>query len=355
MATPNLGIVEGYFGQPWSWDDRRAVVETLAPYGYSFFHYAPKGDPFLRRRWIEPHPLQEAGQISQFVAFCQGLGVRVGIGLSPFEAFNDFNGSVRNTYINRLDDLVSLGISDLGIFFDDMHSTLPDLAQRQIEIMHLARDTAPHLKLAMTPTYYSNDAVLDRVFGRRPEHYLKELGLGLDPSIDIYWTGEEVCAREISVGHLREIGGLLNRKPLLWDNYPVNDGPRMSQFLHLRGFTGRSHRLADWVSGHAINPALQPHLTCIPAISLAAAYQQGDDYCYGASGYAASVKVLGRELADMVRADLLSFQDLGLSKLAKRREALLERYSGIDHPAAREILAWLQDEYSATIEMVQTQ
>jgi hypothetical protein len=181
------------------------------------------------------------------------------------------------------------------------------------------------------------------------------LGLGLDTNIDIYWTGEEVCAREISVGHVRDIGKLLNRKPLLWDNYPVNDGPRMSQFLHLRGFTGRSHRLADWVSGHAINPALQPYLTCIPAISLATAYQQGDDYCYGASGYAASVKILGQELADMVRADIMSFQDLGLMKLANRRDALIARYSSIQHPAAREILAWLQDEYAATTEMVQTQ
>jgi hypothetical protein len=299
--------------------------------------------------------LQEAGQISQFVAFCKGFGVRVGMGLSPYEAFTDFNNGVRNSFVNRVEDLVSLGIEDLGIFFDDMHSSLPDLARRQIEIVHLARDTVGDVKLFVTPTYYSSDRVLDRVFGQRPEHYLRELGIGLDQSIDIYWTGEEVCAREISVGHVREIGALLMRKPLLWDNYPVNDGPRMSQFLHLRGFTGRCHRLADWVSGHAINPALQPYLTCVPAISLAMSYQLGDDYCYGASGYAAAVKVLGPELADMVWADLMSFQDLGLSKLARRREALVDRYGSVNHPAAREILAWLQEAYAATTEMVQTQ
>jgi hypothetical protein len=92
-----------------------------------------------------------------------------------------------------------------------------------------------------------------------------------------------------------------------------------------------------------------------PAISLAMSYQQGDDYCYGASGYAAAVKVLGPELANMVRTDLMSFQDLGLTKLVKRRDSLLERYQPIDHPAAREVLAWLQEEYAATTEMVQTQ
>ncbi|MFN7747037.1 MAG: hyaluronidase, partial [Hyphomonadaceae bacterium] len=61
------------------------------------------------------------------------------------------------------------------------------------------------------------------------------------------------------------------------------------------------------------------------------------------------------ELASMVRTDLMSFQDLGLTKLTKRRDSLLDRYQSIDHPAAREILAWLQEEYAATTEMVQTQ
>ena len=78
-----------------------------------------------------------------------------------------------------------------------------------------------------------------RVFGRRPDHYLEELGTRLDPSIDVFWTGEEVCARALGVGHLARVAGQLGRKPVLWDNYPVNDGKRMSQFLHLRAFTGR--------------------------------------------------------------------------------------------------------------------
>jgi hyaluronoglucosaminidase len=355
MAEPNLGIIEGYFGTPWNWEERRAVVAQLAPVGYRFFHYAPKGDAYLRRRWQESHPLEEARQIADFVRFCHDKSVRVGIGLSPYEAFNDFNDGVKQAFVRRINDLAALGIDDLGIFFDDMHANLPDLAQKQIEIMHLALTMAPHLKLIMTPSYYSNDPLLDRVFGPRPHNYLADLGSGLDPSIDIYWTGEETCSLEISPGHVQEIGALLRRKPLLWDNYPVNDGPRMSEFLHLRGFTGRSARLADWVAGHAINPALQPHLSCIPAITLADAYRLGDAYCYGASGQAAALAVLGPHLADMVRTDLMAFQDQGLSKLTKRRQALCERYQPIDHPAAREIVAWLQDGYATSSEVVETQ
>jgi hyaluronoglucosaminidase len=350
-----LGIIEGFFGKPWTWGERRAVVETLRPFGYNFYHYAPKADPFLRRRWQEPHPLVEANEIKNFARFCSGLGVSFGIGLSPYEAFNDFNIDVRSAFVRRVEDLVSLDITELGIFFDDMHVTLPDLAAKQIEIAHLARDTAPHLRMNITPSYYSDDPVLERVFGACPPNYLTDIGDGLDPAIDIYWTGEEVCAREISPGHLARIAATLKRKPLLWDNYPVNDGPRMSQFLHLRGFTGRPSTNAGLISGHAINPASQAILSCIPAITLAKSYELGDHYCYGAEGYAASQYVVGDTVAAMLLGDLLSFQDLGLKNLEPRLEALIERYGAIDHAGAREVVAWLSGDYAITGEQVQTQ
>jgi hyaluronoglucosaminidase len=350
-----LGIVEGFFGKPWTWEERRYVVEALLPYGYRFYHYAPKADPFLRRRWNEPHPLVEANEIKSFARFCSNIGVSFGVGLSPYEAFNDFNKDVADSFVRRVEDLASLDIAELGIFFDDMHVTLPDLAAKQVEIAHLARDTAPHLRLNITPTFYSDDPVLERVFGDCPPDYLSNLGDWLDPAIDVYWTGEEVCARDIAPGHLARIGALLKRKPLLWDNYPVNDGPRMSQYLHLRGFTGRPSRNADLISGHAINPASQAILSCIPAITLSRSYELGDDYCYGAEGFAASQHIAGEPLATMLRGDLLSFQDLGLKNIEPRLDALIERYNVIDHPAAREIVAWLSGEYAITGEQVQTQ
>jgi hyaluronoglucosaminidase len=350
-----LGIIEGFFGRPWSWEERRAVLKKLVPHGYNFYHYAPKADAFLRRRWVEPHPLEEANQIKSFASFCADLGVQFGIGLSPYEAFNDFNLALRAAFTRRIEDLASLGITELGIFFDDMHVDSPDLAARQIEITHLASDIAPHLRINITPSFYSDDPVLERVFGTCPPNYLAHLGEGLRPEIDVYWTGEEVCSREISAGHLIKIGKLLRRKPLLWDNYPVNDGPRMSQYLHLRGFTGRPATNAALVAGHAINPASQAILSCIPAITLAKSYQQGDHYCYGTEGFLASQEVVSDELAVMLRNDLLSFQDLGLSKIEGRIEALIARYRVINHPGAKEVVAWLRGEYAISGEQVQTQ
>ena len=107
------------------------------------------------------------------------------------------------------------------------------------------------------------------------------------------WTGEEVCAREYSPGHLARVADQLGRKPFLWDNYPVNDGARMSQHLHLRGFTGRPAAIGDHLAAHGINLASQPVLSRIPALTLAESYATGDGYEYGAAFERAARAVLG--------------------------------------------------------------
>ena len=353
--NPPLGIIEGYFGRSWSWDDRAAVVDQLAPAGYSFFHYAPKIDAKLRRDWSALHTSEEMDALSAFSDHCRARGMRFGVGLTPYGAHLDFSAGVKASLAQKLDALDAIGLDDLAILFDDMQGDLPDLAERQAEIIAFTLDHSKAARFFTCPSYYSDDPLLDRVFGARPDNYLETLGRLIDPAIQIYWTGEEVCSAEYSVGHLRSVAERLGRKVCLWDNYPVNDGPRMSNHLHLRSFTGRPADIGEWVSGHAINPASQPLLSCIPALTLVESYAQGSDYCYGAAFRAAAEAIVGPELAKMLQADLLTFQNGGLDQLQERRARLTERYGAIDHPAAREVCDWLCGGYAITGEMLQTQ
>jgi len=340
-----LGIIEGFYGKPWSWAARAETAAFLAPHGYQFYYYAPKADPFLRERWQEDHPRETAEHLRMFAARCRELGVRFGVGLSPFEIYRDFGRDARAALVRKLAFLADIGVDDLAILFDDMKGDIPGLAESQVDIMHWIAERASAKKLIVCPTYYSDDPVLDRVFGKRPENYLEEFGARLDPGIDIFWTGEEVCSREFTVGHLTRVCNLIGRKPVLWDNYPVNDGKRMSQYLHLRAFTGRPAAIADVISAHAVNPALQPTLSRIPALTLATSYASGEDYEYGRAFEAAATAVVGERLGDMLRQDLLLLQDNGLDRLDTSVERLRKRYSEFDHPAAREVLAWLDGEY----------
>jgi hypothetical protein len=350
-----LGILEGFYGKPWNFAARTDVIARLGLRGYDFYIYAPKSDPFLRRRWQEPHPDDDAEELHELSLAARAQGVRFGIGLSPFELYWNFDRDGGDALRRKIELLDEIGIDDLAILFDDMRGDLPALARAQVDVIDFAADHTEATRIIVAPTYYTDDPVLDRFYGQRPERYLEELGAALDPAIHIFWTGPEVCSREYSRGHLARVSEQLRRKPFLWDNYPVNDGPRMSQHLHLRAFTGRPAAIRDYITGHAINPASQPTLSLIPALTLSASYALGDEYDYRSAWMLAAAEVLGPDLAQRVGEDLRLLEETGLDNLGKSAERLRERYSAIDHPAAREIVAWLDGEWRISRKMMEEQ
>ena len=357
-SSVDLGIVEGYYGRPWSWDARTRVATRLAARGFRFFVYAPKAATGLRRRWREPMTEDELAPLAAFARHCRALGLRFGVGLSPHE-FDHAPGSADwarlDARVAELDEAV--GPDELALLFDDIRGDDPRLADRQAALVARVGARTRAARLLACPTYYSDDPVLDRVFGVRPPDYLARLGRALDASVRVFWTGEEVCSREYGAAHLERVTETLGRPPLLWDNYPVNDGQRMSQCLHLRGVTGRPASNAALIAGHAVNPALQPELGCIPLLTLAERYRVGDAaYAYGEAFARACREVLGDgPLAEAVRADLIPLQDTGLDRLGEAAAALRAQYAAFDHPAAREIVDWLDGGYRITDEIVRTQ
>lgn len=343
--TPALGLIEGYYGKPWNWRAREETIAFLKGHGYDFYIYAPKADAFLRKRWRESHPVEMETELRNLAERCRAIGVRFGVGLSPYELYRDFNADAQGALAAKLAQFDEWGVEYLAILFDDMRGDFPELAATQTEIMHWVKDRTRAQKLIVCPSYYSDDPGLDRFFGKRPANYLEDLGRLLDPAVEVFWTGEEVCSREYSPGHLRRVADQLRRKLFLWDNYPVNDGARMSPFLHLRAFTGRPASIASQLSAHSVNPALQPVLSRIPAASLAECYRLGDRYEYCQAFLRAATAVSGAEFARKLQDDILYFQDIGRDKLGKAHERIRRRYGEVDHEAAREVIAWLDGEY----------
>lgn len=317
--------MEGFFGEPWSWEDRQDSAGFFARAGYSFYFYAPKGDPYLRKRWRDPVPS----------GWTQNL-----------RALGDTMHS----------EGVEFGVGRLAVLFDDMNGNLPRLAEIQAEILDAVLQASRAKRFVMCPTYYSDDPMLEKVFGTAPLNYLEELGKRLDRRVDVFWTGPKVCSTEFSMEHLKAVGSRLERKPFLWDNYPVNDGNRMCKFLYLRGFTGRPAGIAELVSGHAVNPMNQSPLSRIPALTLWENYLLGEDYSAIAAFRRAAAAVGGAEFAQQLEADLATFQDEGLEKIsAAQKSELLRCYGKFGTPAAREVVDWLSQRYEVSRELVLTQ
>ncbi|MGH9048408.1 MAG: beta-N-acetylglucosaminidase domain-containing protein, partial [Acidimicrobiia bacterium] len=126
------------------------------------------------------------------------------------------------------------------------------------------------VRLSLVPTEY---------VGTRPTAYLRDLAAGLPTEVDdVMWTGPTVCSPAITAEQARSWAAALGgRRPLLWDNYPVNDGP-MERSLHLGPYRGRSAALSDELAGVLCNPMVQPWASGI-ALATAADYL-GDPASY---------------------------------------------------------------------------
>ena len=102
------GIVEGFYGRQWSWEDRCYWARWLGAQGMSSYLYCPKGDPFLRRRWQEDWPAAERAAIGELAKECALADVQFGAGLSPFALYLDYGPQQRRQLRRRVELLADL-------------------------------------------------------------------------------------------------------------------------------------------------------------------------------------------------------------------------------------------------------
>jgi hyaluronoglucosaminidase len=106
--------------------------------------------------------------------------------------------------------------------------------------------------------------------GVDPTDYLEELGLRLDPRIEVGWTGRTVVSPEIRAEEAAARAATLRRPLLVWDNVPVADGP-MRPMLHMAPYRGRDPALAAHASGVQLNP-MERIRASAPTLHTAARY-----------------------------------------------------------------------------------
>ncbi|MEZ7861398.1 MAG: beta-N-acetylglucosaminidase domain-containing protein [Aeromonadaceae bacterium] len=342
-SAPPLGLIEGFFGKSWSWQHRIDYANWLRQHGYDFYLYAPKDDGYLRRHWQLPWPAAQQEQLKTLASSYRAAGLAFGVGLTPLGAHHDYpkQRDALLAKVKLIDDELAPDI--LAVLFDDMPSDTPALASLQLTIAH---DIAAHTRakrLIFCPSFYSTDPILEQVFGAMPTNYWPELGGGLDPQFDLFWTGPKVCSSDYPLDHLSWVADTLKRKPFLWDNYPVNDGKRACNFLYLRSFTHRPPQLLEHLAGHAVNPMKQALLSRLPLATLPLSYRLGERYQPETIWHSVAQAELGDELAALLTTDLPLLADVGLAQLSEADiQRLQQRYQPFAHqPAMAELLGWL--------------
>jgi hyaluronoglucosaminidase len=336
----NAGIIEGFFGKPWEWSARESYIDFLRDWGYQFYIYAPKADPFLRRRWREPMPEASLRHLSELSVRGASNGISIGVGLTPFEIYLNYDASARTLLRSKVRQINETDANILCILFDDMRGDVDGLSELQAAVVTdvCAWSNARHF--IVCPTYYSYDPRLAREFGPPPKAYMRNLGQSIDPRIDIFWTGEKVISQGYSAEHLIEVAADFKRRPFIWDNSISNDSKIRTNHLYLDPSAGGWQLPADLVAGFAINPMNQAHLSRIALCrfrQLLALNPVPTD-CWTLCG-------------PIIAAQLQTYSGLlqkdGLNRIAPdtRAELLATCESVESNPYAKEIVGWLQHEY----------
>lgn len=257
MTTAKIfGVIEGFYGTPWSHAERLACIDTMVQFGWNTYVWAAKLEPRHRAEWNEPFTAEELVQFSELAH--RSSSVTCAIGLTPGD------GATPEDVVRKLAPAVQVGCSAVVLCFDD----LPVLhaAQNHQLLAHAVKD-ALAVPVWIVPTHYAGVASSD---------YLTALCDGLHADIEVMWTGDTVVTDVITAEQAGARAAVTQgRAPLVWDNTPVNDA-RMRSHLHLGPLMGRDPQLLSVCSGFLWNP-MEEFSASLPTLESAAAWARGDD------------------------------------------------------------------------------
>lgn len=218
---PYRGIVEGFYGTPWSHKVRLSLIDFYGRYKLNTYVYGPKDDPYHSSpNWRKPYPADQARNIHELVEACDKNRVEFVWAIHPGKDIK-WNEEDYNNLKHKFDLMYQLGVRSFAIFFDDISGEGTNPA-KQVELLNrltkefvkVKGDVSP---LIICPTDYS------RAWANpTPEGSLSVYGRTLDPSVRVFWTGDVVCS-DITRSTLAWVNSRIKRPALVWWNYPVTD------------------------------------------------------------------------------------------------------------------------------------
>lgn len=290
LREPQLrGVIEGFYGPPYTPEDRAWLFEALPAHGFSTYFYGPKQDPYHRAQWREPYPEETLAHFAELTARGREIGVRFVFTLSPglsFDPSGDDPGRVRD----KLDALFDRGVRDFCLFFDDLLPNSPGAdPEVQIDLLramrrHLrARD--PNVTLCFTPPYYFGTAEALATDAEQtaplplptPSSVHYEAYRALPSDIAIFWTGTGVFSSALASETVTAYRAFVERPVFLWDNFPVND-TLVANELFLGPYASRTPALGHIADGVVLNLAKQPRASLIAVVTASLLLEQGEAY-----------------------------------------------------------------------------
>ena len=275
------GVIEGFYGTPWSHEQRLRGLAHFSDFGFNRYLLAPKDDPWHRYDWRSALSEDFLNRVSDLMAEGRKNGVTVAVAISPGLTVQYCDASDVAAIMVRFKQLHSIGVREFGLFLDDIPARLQS-----------DNDVAKFDSVMQAHSYYCNAVWADlkkldsvntlaicpmQYHGKATEEYITQFGSALDPELALIWTGREICSEYLDISDAKVFKGNTSHTPLYWDNYPVNDVAMVHE-LHVGPIEGREKGLEKHCLGYFANPMDRFELSLVSLSTIG-------DYLWDTQGY----------------------------------------------------------------------
>jgi hyaluronoglucosaminidase len=282
------GVIEGFYGPPYTFEQRRDLVRFLPRAGLNAYVYAPKLDPLHREDWRDPYPQEFLDHFRELASIGSESGVAFAYALAPGQSFDPAIGDTERVR-EKLRSLFDVGVRHFCLFFDDI---APDGAAAEPDVqVDLADSTLAYLRgldpsatLCFIGNYYggtaeelATDSSPFEILYPTSSSVYYEAYRRMDAAIPILWTGPRVFSDHITLAAARAFRDFVGRPVVVWDNYPVNDALVQNE-IFLGPYRGRDAGLEEALDGVLLNPMLQPEASKLALWTAARLFLLGPDY-----------------------------------------------------------------------------
>ena len=223
------GFIEGYYGIPWTSEERKELMRFGSKFKSNIYIYAPKDDAYHSSCWRDLYAENDLEILKEQIEVGRETKTKLAWALHPFMSnkitADNYDASLQIVE-KKFNQLYEAGVRQFVISADDVEVTGGLLEDGSLH-NKLLNDVATFLKakndcndLVFVPSAYCYQA--EQRLKVDLNKYYASLMKDLDDSIHIMWTGDDVCS-SMESGRFTEFTNLTNKKPLFWLNWPVND------------------------------------------------------------------------------------------------------------------------------------
>ena len=259
------GTVEGFYGKPWSHEDRISQLRFYGDWKLNTYIYGPKDDPYHSSpKWREPYPADQAEKLKELVDIAKSNHVDFYWAIHPGQDIK-WNKTDSTAVLNKFELMYGLGVRHFAVFFDDI-SGEGTKAEKQAGLLNYLQKEFVDKKsdvgeLIMCPTEYNKGWS-----NHKEGTYLDILGDVLDKRIHIMWTGNTVI-HDITLEGQKWVNKRIKRPSFVWWNFPVSDYVR--NHLLLGESYGLDKDAKSEMSGFVTNPMDKPEASKVAIFSVA--------------------------------------------------------------------------------------